>query len=332
MTDDKKAILAHAYGRLKAKFLHQRNLADCLCAGIIGGHWRDHLHDLVPVRKNLVLISNKRHLFELAHITPEMYDWSFNRIDHRAFLGWSVYHLSWEWLTLPDEYGYGAFNLAWQDVPVHGGRLYPVFAQWDHPAKYLSFKSDYEFAILMKFWKFVPSKSHFEFTSGILVEWEKARNGGLKGRSMIVGIEGQADDELTKALVADSGGTKIDYEKMIEIPISDLPHEAEEAGNWDWTIPDLARRKGFDPFFYTPQWKTPEKPTRKKLNKELLFAIEIFSEDEIRTMDEETLQRVYDTLWERYLAQKMIADYLIHYYGDHQELPRPDCEEIYRVY
>jgi hypothetical protein len=310
-----QSILISAYQGLKVKYLHNKELATCLIGGIIGANWRADVEKFTPRVKGLVRAENKIYRPpKLRNVTPEMLDWYFTHIDNRNYQDWSVYHLGWEWLKFPDEYGFGAFKTAWQEIPgVQGRGFHTVFATWDSPAYCLSFEPEHEYAIVFSFWDYVGGQQPFKLWMAYLPEWWPAPDGGVEVALTVLGLEGPKTAEIETC------------------PLAVRTHDNEEYNNWDWAIPELARRKGFDPSTYRPQWKVG-RPEKREFDINLILEIKLFSDEELEKMDVRILEKAVDVLWQRNLAQSMVANYLLHYYGDHPELTRPNYMDLYDIY
>jgi len=319
LTDSKDGLIL-SYNDIKGKYLQQRELADCLLQPIVGStDWRDHLKFGGQGGKLYNAASCFVWLKHISYITPELFDWKWNHMDQTDYLHWSVYHRGFEWLKPPDENGTGAFNVGWQDVPAHGGVLAGAFASWESAAPLIAFPLEYDYAMLMKFWVYDPVQKQFN-PSGMafLAEWSRAPDGGVDTRTKILGLGAPG---CTKFVVGDMS--------------VQAPHEWEEINSFLMETQELARRKSFDPSTYTPVFKVAGVKHRKGHNSQLDSDpgnVKVFSDDDLQKMDIGAIQRAYDALWQKYLSQKMTADYLLHYYADHPENTRPNCSEIYNDY
>ena len=220
--------------------------------------------------------------------------------------------MGWEWLTPPDEYGYGAFNVGWQDVPALGGKLEAAFASWDNPEPYIAFPLEHEYAMLMRFWRYDPAQQQFKLAGmGILLEWEEAPGGGTNTWTKILALNGKGCSSFVDA----------DHSAML--------HEREEIGSWTMSDLEMAWRKDFDMSSYESKWKVSESKKRVSGSDLDPGNIKIFSKDELQKMDIEGLQNAYEALWQKYLGVKMSADYALHYFAVDPQSGRKDCSEIY---
>lgn len=309
---EKKTTLIRNYSNLKEKYLQQRDLSDCLLQPIVGSaDWRNHLsfeEQTGKYKPAFCTVFPK----SLPDIPVKLFDWSWNHIDTTQFLGWSVFHVGWEWLMPPDENGFGAFNVGWQDAPGRGGKLEAAFASWDNPMPYISFPLEHEYAMLIRFWRYDASEQQFKLPGeAILIEWDEAKEGGTNTWTKILDLNGQ------------------DCDKFEEGDHSAMPHEQEEIGSWTMAFLEMARRKGFDVSSYTPQWKVSGAKTKLSESDSDPGNVKLFSEADLEEMDTVNLQRAYDALWQKYLGVKIKADYALHYYGDNPDYVRPNCSEIY---
>jgi hypothetical protein len=311
-----KATLIQNYNGLKGKFLWQRSLTDCLVAPIMGGDadWRNNLNfaeQTEPFKHASCKVWSKN-----VPVSPILFDWVWNHMDTTQYEGWSVYHRGWEWLTPPDKDGFGAFNVGWQETPYPHGpiqQLDGAFATWDNPKPFIAFPLEYDYAMLMRFWSYVPAEKQFRPGSfGILMEWKTAPDGSTDTRTKMLAIGGLDCTQY------EQGDMSVDF-----------PHEWEEILSWSMADTELARRKSFDPSTYTPTWKVSKKMNSKKNNDVDPGNITIFSDSELQKMGIAELQRAYDALWQKFLGQKVTGEFLQHYYADHTEYTRPDCSAIY---
>jgi hypothetical protein len=310
----KEMLILH-YSNLKGKYLQQRNLADALIEPIIGcPDKRNHLKFAKQTVKYKPSALFKGKFFG----SPKLYDFMWNNMDQTCYLHTSAYHVSWEWLTPPDEQGFGAFNLGMQEVPGPSENptgLHAAWASWDDPRPYVDCPLQHEFAMLMRFWSYHADSKQFELAPmGLLAQWDATSDGTTDLYRLILTLDPAQQKQYSKLEVGDMS--------------PQTPHLWEEFSSRTMAAVNLARRKGFDEHSYDPIWKVSRSKT-VRINKDP-GCLKIFSEAELDKMDISQIEIAYDALWQKYLGAKMLADYTLRFSVRNTDELSPTCIKLYK--